>query len=150
MPQSLAQIYLHVVFSTKDRHPFLDDAALRHETHCHLGGTCNHLGCPVRVGGVADPAHVLCRFSRPLSVADLVKGLQRESSKWLKTKGGTLTEFHWQNGYGAFSVGPGHLEAVRNYVANQEEHHRQVTFQEEFRRLLSKYGLDWDERYVWD
>lgn len=151
MPQSLAQIYLHVVFSTKDRHLFLDDAALRDETHRYLGGTCSNLGCPVlSVGGVADHVHLLCQLSRTMPVADLVRELKRESSKWLKMKAGALAEFHWQNGYGAFSVSPGHVETVRHYVTHQEEHHRQITFQQEFRRLLTKYGLAWDERYVWD
>jgi putative transposase len=151
MPQSLAQIYLHIVFSTKERRPCLHDALVRDEVHNYLGGTCNNLDCPVlRVGGVADHVHILCRLGRSISVADLVRELKRESSKWLKTKGPDLADFHWQNGYGAFSISPGHVEAVRRYIETQEEHHRAVTFQDEFRRLLTKYGLEWDERYVWD
>jgi putative transposase len=104
----------------------------------------------LRVGGVADHIHVLCRFGRTLSIANLLQELKRESSKWIKTQSNTLADFHWQNGYGAFSISPSHVEEVRHYIATQEEHHRTVTFQEEFRRLLSKYGLEWDERYVWD
>ena len=151
MPQSLAQIYLHIVFSTKDRRPFLQNADIREEAHKYLGGTCNNLDCPVlRVGGVADHVHLLCRFGRTISVADLVKELKRDSSQWLKTKSPALAEFYWQSGYGAFSVSPSHVELVRDYIVHQEEHHRTVTFQEEFRRLLTKYGLEWDERYVWD
>ncbi len=151
MPQSLAQIYLHIVFSTKDRQPFLQDASLRDEMHNYLGGTCNNLGCPVlRVGGVADHVHILCRFARTISVADFVQELKRESSKWVKTKSDSLQDFHWQNGYGAFSISPAHVEPVWLYIANQEEHHRAVSFQDEFRRLLKKYELEWDERYVWD
>ena len=114
MPQSLAQIYLHEVFSTKDRRPFLQDAGIRDETHKYLGGTCNNLSCPVlRVGGVADHVHILCRLGRTISVADLVKELKRESSKWLKTKAADLADFFWQNGYGAFSVSPGHVDILR-------------------------------------
>jgi putative transposase len=151
MPQSLTQIYLHIVFSTKDRRPFLQNAAVRDEAHHFLGGTCNRLECPVlRVGGAADHVHILCRLGRKISVADLVKELKRESSQWLKTKSSDLTDFYWQRGYGAFSVSPGHIEGLRNYITNQEEHHRKETFQEEFRRLLTKYGLEWDEQYVWD
>jgi len=151
MSQSLAQIYLHIVFSTKDRRPFLQDPTLRDEAHNYLGGTCNNLGCPVlRVGGTADHVHILCRFGRSISVASLVMELKRESSKWVKTKSDRLADFYWQNGYGAFSVSPGHVEMLRTYIANQEEHHRTETFQDEFRRLLTKYGLEWDERYVWD
>jgi REP element-mobilizing transposase RayT len=151
MPQSLAQIYLHIVFSTKERRRLLQDKSLRDETHNYLGGTCNNLGCPVlRVGGTADHVHILCRLGRTISVADLVKELKRESSKWLKTKEPDLGDFYWQNGYGAFSVSPSHVEALRRYIATQEEHHGTETFQDEFRRLLTKYGLEWDERYVWD
>jgi putative transposase len=151
MPQSLAQVYLHIVYSTKDRRPFLHDPSIRDETHHFLGGTCNKLECPVlRVGGVADHVHLLCRFGRCVTIADLVKELKRESSRWLKTKAPSVVDFQWQNGYGAFSVSPRHVEPLREYIGKQEEHHRSISFQEEYRRLLTKYGLDWDERYVWD
>jgi putative transposase len=151
MPQSLAQIYVHIVFSTKERRASLQNKDIRDETHRYLGGVCNNLGCPVLcVGGVADHVHILCRLGRTITVADLVKELKRESSQWLKTKDISLRDFYWQNGYGAFSVSPGHVETLREYIANQEEHHEAETFQEEFRRLLTKSGLEWDERYVWD
>jgi len=151
MPQSLAQIYLHLVFSTKDRRPLLLDPDLRKEAHKFLGGTCKQLDCPVlRVGGVEDHVHILCRLGRTVAVADLIKELKRESSKWLKTKDLALSDFHWQNGYGAFSISPGHIDALTTYIDTQEEHHRKESFQDEFRRLLKKYGLAWDERYVWD
>ena len=111
MPQSLAQVYLHLVFSTKDRRPFLQDTDLRNEMHNYLGGICNGLACPIlRVGGVADHVHLLCRLGRSIAIADLIKELKRESSKWIKTKSPSLANFHWQNGYGAFSIGPGHVD----------------------------------------
>ena len=151
MSQSLAQIYVHIVYSTKDRRPFLHDQSIRDELHRYLGGTCNNLDCPVLcVGGVADHVHILCRLGRTIAIADLVKELKRDSSKWLKEKSPDLADFYWQNGYGAFSISPGHVEALRAYIARQEEHHRTESFQDEFRRLLTKYGLEWDERYVWD
>jgi putative transposase len=151
MPQSIAQIYLHIVFSTKDRRPFLLDKTIRDDLYRYLGGICNERGCPVlRVGGVADHVHILCRFGREISVSVVLRELKRESSKWIKTQAASLADFYWQNGYGAFSVSPAHVEALRDYIANQEEHHRQESFQDEFRRLLTKYGLEWDERYVWD
>ena len=151
MPQSLAQIYLHIVFSTKDRRPLLQDSSLRDEMHNYLGGVCNNLGCPVlRVGGVADHVHLLCRFGRTITIADLIMELKCESSKWAKTKSPSLQDFHWQKGYGVFSISPAHVESLRVYIATQEEHHRVATFQDEFRRLLTKFGLEWDERYVWD
>jgi putative transposase len=151
MPQSLAQIYLHVVYSTKGRRRYLQDPDLRAELHNYLGGTCCNLDCPsLTVGGVEDHVHVLCRLSRTCTVSDLVRELKRESSKWLKTKSPELADFRWQDGYGAFSVSPGHVEPLRIYIANQEEHHRTESFQDEFRRLLHKYGIEYDERYVWD
>jgi REP element-mobilizing transposase RayT len=150
MPQSLAQIYLHLVFSTKERRPYIRDDAIRIEAHHYLGGTCNNLDCPIlRVGGTEDHVHVLCRLGRTITVANLVKELKRESSQWLKTKP-DLEEFSWQNGYGAFSVSPSHVDALRAYIENQEGHHRKETFQDGFRRLLTKYQIEWDERYVWD
>jgi REP element-mobilizing transposase RayT len=151
MPQSLAQIHLHLVFSTKNREPFLTDKALRAETHAYLGGVCRNVGCPsLTVGGVEDHVHILCRLSRTWTVADLLQALKRESSKWLKEKAPSLASFYWQNGYGAFSISPGHVEGLKEYIATQEEHHRKETFQDEVRRLLKKYGVEYDERYVWD
>src|SRR5262249_52958479 len=136
MPQSLAKIYLHLVFSTKDRRPFLQENAIWDEVHRFLGGTCNGLDSKgLCVGGVSDHVHLLCCLGRTITVADLVKELKRESSQWLKTKGGDLGDFFWQRGYGAFSVSPSHVEDLRDYIAKQEDHHRKETFQDEFRRL---------------
>jgi REP-associated tyrosine transposase len=151
MSQSLAQVYLHIVFSTKNRKAFLQNRALRAELHNYLGGVCRSLDSPpLIVGGVADHVHLLCRLSRTHTIAEVIRELKRDSSKWIKTKDAALGEFHWQDGYGAFSVSPSHVEALRKYIANQEEHHRTESFQDEFRRLLKKYGLEYDERYVWD
>ena len=151
MPQSLAQIYLHIVFSTKHRTPFLQDKALRVELHAYLVGACRNLDSPsLRIGGVEDHVHVLCCLSRTRTVADVVRELKRESSKWLKTKDKELAAFHWQDGYGAFSISPAHVGTLTEYIANQEQHHAQTSFQDEYRRLLKKYGVEYDERYVWD
>ena len=151
MPQSFAQVFTHLVFSAKDRRPFLEDRAIREEMHRFLGGTCNRLECPiVRVGGVADHVHVLFCLGRTISIADIVRELKRESSQWVKTKSMDLGGFYWQSGYGAFSVSPGRVATLKEYIANQEEHHRTESFQDEYRRLLTKYGVEWDERYVWD
>ena len=111
MPQSLVQIYVHVVFSTKHRYPFLTEVDFRERTHAYLAGICNHLDSPaVRVGGVEDHVHLLCRLSKTHSMADLVRELKRDSSKWIKAEREELQDFHWQNGYGAFSIGPGHVD----------------------------------------
>jgi len=116
-----------------------------------VGGICNNQGCPVLVvGGMADHVHILGRLGRSISVADLIMEIKRESSKWLKLNRSSMQQFHWQTGYGAFSVSPSHVDQVRSYITNQEKHHAKATFQDEFRRLLAKYGLECDERYVWD
>jgi len=151
MSQSLVQVYLHVVFSTKERRPSLQDSELRERTHAYLAGTCHQLGAPsLIVNGTADHVHILCRLAKVLSVADLIKELKRESSKWVKQECPEASDFYWQSGYGAFSISPSHVEALKAYIAGQEEHHRQESFQDEFRRLCKKYDVEIDERYVWD
>ena len=146
MAQSLAKILLHLVFSTKERQLFLRDSMLRDETHRYLGGILAHLDCqPLLVGGVEDHVHILFAHSRTLTVADVVKELKRESSSWLKTKSTGLSEFAWQSGYGVFSIGQSQVEDVRAYIAGQGEHHRKVSFQDEFRRLLIRYEVEFDE-----
>jgi len=151
LPQSLAKVLVHIVFSTKNRSPFLSDKNVREEMHAYLGGTCNNLDCPVlTVGGVADHVHILCALSRNLSIAKVIGDIKRGSSKWIKTKGRMLTKFAWQNGYGVFSVGQSEVERVRQYIVDQEDHHRKKTFQDEYRSFLKEYGVNYDERYIWD
>jgi len=151
MSQSLSQVYLHIVFSTKNRIPFLQDKSVRQDLHSYMAGTCRNLESPsIIVGGVADHVHVLCRLAKTLTVSDLIRELKRESSKWTKEQSTDLANFYWQNGYGAFSISPSHVEALTTYIANQEEHHKTETFQDEFRRLLAKYHIEYDEKYVWD
>ena len=99
---------------------------------------------------MADHVHILCRFGHTISLADIIKEVKRESSKWAKTKGPTLADLYWQNSYCAFSVSPSHVDDLIAYIKNQEEHHRTESFQDEFRRLMTIYGIEWDERYVWD
>ena len=151
MPQSLAKILVHTVFSTKDRHQFLRDEALRAELHRYLGGIlANHDRQPFIIGGVEDHVHLLSTLSRTCGVAEMVKEVKRGSSLWLKTQGPGLRDFAWQNGNGIFSIGFSQIEGVRNYVAGQQEHHRKVSFQDEFRQFLRRYQIEFDERYVWD
>jgi REP element-mobilizing transposase RayT len=151
MPQSLSAVYLHLVFSTKDRMPFLRDPGLRGEVHAYLGGISKQLDCvPMIVGGVADHVHLLARMGRGISQSDWVKELKRVSSTWLKTRATAMAKFAWQAGYGAFSVSSSNLDAVAQYIATQEEHHRQISFMEEYRNFLRKHGVEWDERHVWD
>lgn len=151
MAQSLAKILLHMVFSTKERRPLLRDKPLREELHRYLGGILANLdGQPLIIGGVEDHVHLLFAHSRTATVADVVKELKRGSSVWLKTKSPELADFAWQNGYGVFSIGQSQVDDVRAYIAGQEEHHRRISFQDEFRRLLQRYEIEFNERYVWD
>jgi putative transposase len=151
VPQSLAKILVHTVFSTKERRPFLRDKPVREELHRYLGGILINLECqPIIAGGVEDHVHLLCALSRTCNAADMVKELKRGSSLWLKAKKPELRDFAWQNGYGIFSVGFSQIESVQDYIAGQEEHHRKVSFQDEFRQLLRRYNIEFDERYVWD
>jgi REP element-mobilizing transposase RayT len=151
MSQSLAKILVHTIFSTKERRPFLRDRELRDELHAYVGGILVHLDCqPIIVGGVEDHVHLLCALSRTCNAAGMVKEVKRGSSSWIKTKDRASHDFAWQNGYGIFSIGFSQIAVVRDYIARQEEHHRRISFQDEFRSLLARYGIEFDERYVWD
>ena len=138
------------MFSTKERRPFFSDKRTRSDLHSYLGGTSRQLECPTLViGGVEDHVHLLARFGRKITQADWVKELKRVSNVWLK-KLGEFDDFQWQAGYAAFSVSASNLDQLKAYIANQERHHRRMTFQDEVRSLLSKYRMKWDERYLWD
>ncbi|MBN2234296.1 MAG: IS200/IS605 family transposase [Opitutales bacterium] len=139
-----------MVFSTKERYPFLDQV-IRPKLHTYLATVTRNAGCEAyRVGGVADHVHLAIRLSRTVSVAKLVETLKSASSKWLKTQSPSLTAFSWQRGYGCFSVGPLDLDALKAYIDNQVEHHTTRTFQDEYRMFLKKYEVMFDEAYVWD
>jgi len=150
MPQSLSRVIVHIIFSTKDREPWLgSDVGPR--MHAYLATVCRDLGAElVRVGGVADHVHIVTTLPRTVSQAQLIEQIKKVSSKWIKTLDARYRSFFWQRGYGAFSVSPSQLEAVLEYVDTQQEHHRTRTFQEEYRELLRRHGVDFDERYVWD
>jgi REP element-mobilizing transposase RayT len=145
------QIYLHLVFSTKHREPFLADRDFRERMFAYLAGTCNDLKSPcLRVGGYVDHVHILCRMGKEIEISVLIREIKRESSKWAKEQSPDLVNFYWQSGYGAFSVSPSHVNPLIRYIDTQEEHHQKESFQDEYRRLLRKYGIEYDERYVWD
>jgi len=151
MPQSLAQIYVHLVFSTKNRQSFLHDPDVRGRTHRYLAGICKNRDCPaLTIGGIEDHVHLLCRWGRDVTIADLIRDLKRDSTKWIKETVSRLDQFHWQQGYGAFSVSPSHVEPLKQYITDQEHHHLRETFQDEFRRLCRKYGIQIDEQYAWE
>ena len=147
MPQSLAKILVHVVFSTKNREPMIA-CEIRPALHAYIIGILENLCCPsLQMGGTADHVHSLLSLARTWTVADVVEEVKKSSSKWMKQQG--IASFFWQGGYGAFSIGESQLRALVSYIGEQEEHHRHLSFQEEFRRLLDRYGVAYDERYVW-
>lgn len=150
MAQSLSCILLHLVFSTKDREPWLD-AELRPRAFAYLAVIARDMGCEVyRVGGTADHVHMAIGLTRTLSVADFMKKVKGASSVWIKDHGSGHSGFSWQAGYGAFSLGASQLDVLTRYIDGQEEHHRVRGFQEEYRSFLAKYAVEYDERYVWE
>ena len=150
MPQSFALIIVHLVFSTKDRAPVLN-TSIRTALHAYLATVARNAGCECfRVGGTADHVHLALRLPRTTTAAKLIEELKTSSSRWLKTQSPNFTAFAWQRGYAAFSVGPSDLDALRQYIDTQEQHHHKQTFEDELRGLLAKYGVEHDERYMWD
>jgi len=150
MPQSLARLHIHLIFSTKNREPVLHEA-VRNELHAYMATVLQNFGCPpVLINSVADHVHILFELGRTVAVSDAVEEVKKSSSKWIKTQGDAFTGFAWQAGYGAFAVSESNVATVREYIATQQEHHRKKTFQEEYRAFLERHNVAFDERYVWD
>jgi putative transposase len=150
MPQSHARLLTHIIFSTKERIPCLGPG-IRGELYPYMATVLKNIQCPpIKIGGAEDHVHVLCLMSRTIALAKLIEDIKVPTSRWLKTKGAALDKFHWQNGYGAFSIGQSAVSRVETYIANQEEHHRRMSFKDEFRKFLKRYQVEFDERYVWD
>ena len=151
MAQSLARLWIHLIFSTKNRFPFLSDKKLRTDIHAYLAKLLREQDCETLiVNGVEDHVHALFALSRTHSIASVVREIKRTSSGFAKELSATLAKFHWQGGYGAFSVSESKRPDVIRYIDNQETHHLKVTFQDEFRALCKRHGIEIDERYVWD
>ncbi len=150
MGQSLVKNYIHIVFSTKLRQPFIHPP-VEQELHAYLGGICKKHEChPIIVGGYTDHIHILCMLSKKIALMKFIEELKSSSSKWIKTKGESYQNFYWQDGYGAFSVNPDDVDVVKRYIAHQKAHHSKSDFKDEYRTLLNRYGVEFDERYVWD
>ena len=151
MAQSLSRLWTHLIFSTKDRFPFLKDEQIRRDMHAYLATVLRSHDCEtVIVGGEKDHVHALFALSRKYSISTIVKEIKRVSSGWVKDLSQSQRKFHWQKGNGAFSVSQSHLDKVITYIERQEQHHRRVDFQGEYRGFLKKYQVEYDERYVWD
>lgn len=150
MPQSLSKIYIHLVFGTRNRARWLPDT-IRDQLHRYVAGVLDNIGCqPLLINSVDDHMHLLFALGRTVTVSHVVEEAKTSSSKWLKTQPGVESGFAWQGGYGVFSVSASRVEAVREYVARQREHHEVRSFQDEFLALLEKHGVEYDKRYVWD
>jgi putative transposase len=150
MPQSLAKNLIHLIYSTKDRASCLSPVILD-GLFAYKAGILKQWNSPaLLIGGVADHVHVLFCFSKNHALAKVIEEVKKGSSKWLKTEGPDFRGFHWQAGYGAFSVSHSHVEQVRSYIGRQEEHHRRHSFQDEFLAFLNRYGMDYNEQFLWD
>lgn len=150
MPQSLAKNILYLIFSTKNREPILT-AEVRADLHSYMGAILRRYDSPaILMNSVADHIHILFCLSKNHALKKVVEEVKKGSSKWVKGQGREFAKFFWQAGYGAFSVSQSAAPAVTRYIENQEAHHRKVGFQDEFREFLRKYGIEYDERYVWD
>jgi REP element-mobilizing transposase RayT len=150
MPQSLSGVYIHLIFSTKNREGLITPG-VEPELHAFLVGSLRDLGCPsLRVNGTADHVHCLFVLARTVAICDVVERVKRASSRWIKTKGPMFRGFAWQHGYGAFSVSESNIEGVKAYIDRQKDRHATRSFQDEYRSFLRKHNIVFDERYVWD
>jgi REP element-mobilizing transposase RayT len=148
MPQSISRVLVHIVFSTKQREPLIGDD-IRPDLHAYLGGIIrNRKASLIVAGGIEDHMHLLVRLPMTIAIADLVRDVKANSSTWMRERIGS--HFAWQAGYGAFSVGPPQEATVVSYIRNQREHHRATSFQDEYRSFMQRYGIEFDECFVWD
>ena len=150
MSQSLSSVLVHLVFSTKNREPSIT-AEIETELHPYMATICRELKSPsLAIDGTTDYVHILFSMARTVTIADIVEEVKTSTSKWIKTKGREFKTFHWQRGYGAFSIGQSNVAPLKRYIQSQKQHHRRITFQDEYRKILESYGIEYDERYVWD
>jgi putative transposase len=143
-------MYMHIVYSTKHRSKVLLPE-VQSDLFAYTGGIYNNLECqPIKIGGYFDHIHILCLLSKKITLINFLQEIKASSSKWIKTQGKSFSGFHWQDGYGAFSVSPNQVQIVSNYISNQSEHHKKVIFEDEYRAFLKEYNIEYDERYLWD
>ena len=152
MPQSLSKVLVHIVYSTKGRHPWLKDKRIRQELYAYKATILrNQVDSPALIiNGVEDHVHMLCLLSRKFAIMSVIEEAKTETSKKLKKQSPDLSDFAWQGGYGIFSVSESNRDQVSSYIADQERHHQKMSFQDEFRLLCKRHGIEIDERYVWD
>ena len=150
MSHTYTRLLTHIVFSTKNRFPFMD-AGLRSRLFPYMGGIIRKLdGKPILINGTTDHVHILASFPPRLALSDALRTVKANSSRWIHEQFPSHRKFAWQTGFGAFSVSYGHTERVRNYIANQERHHHRATFQDEFLNFLKEQEIEYDKKYIWD
>ena len=148
MPQSLSKVYIHIIFSTKNRFPWILEE-IRPNIQAYIVEVASGLGVYTEEIYInPDHVHILCTLPRTLTIAELVQKIKISSSNKVSEIG--PKEFHWQKGYGVFSVSQSKIKIVKGYIQNQKEHHKKITFQDEYREFLKEYFIEYDEKYVWD
>jgi REP element-mobilizing transposase RayT len=150
MPQSLVKMLVHVVFSTKNRANLITPEIEPHLFGYMSGIVDNNSSKLILANGTENHVHLLVSLGKTICVSELIGDIKRDSSKWIKPQGREFRDFHWQEGYGAFSVGQSQVKDVMHYIANQKTKRARTSFEDEFRDFLRKYEIDYDERYVWD
>jgi len=149
MAQTLTRLLVHVIFSTRARTNLIAPA-IEPELYPYLGAICRTNESPLlSVGGTENHVHLLVSLSKNLALKDLIMTVKKDSSRWIKTRGPGFRRFHWQDGYGAFSIGESQVQAVKDYIARQKQRHRCITFEDEFVAFLEKYNVPYDLRYIW-
>jgi REP element-mobilizing transposase RayT len=150
MAHTFTNLLTHIIFSTKDRAPIID-MEVKAELHAYLGGMVREIkGKAYSINGTTDHVHLLVSLPPTLALSDAMKTIKANSSRWVSGKWSARRNFGWQIGYGAFSVSRSNVATVIRYIENQEEHHRKMTFKEEFLEFLSKHGIEYDKRYIWE
>ncbi len=150
MPQSLSNILVHIVFSTKLSKPLIAKA-IKKELYSYMATILKDCECsPIIIGGIEDHVHVLCKLSKTRSMSSVIEDVKKKFSKWIKGKSLEYKNFYWQNGYGVFSIGKSQVNTLKEYIQKQEEHHRKKSFKDEFLEILNRYEVEYDERYLWD
>ncbi len=150
MSQSLIDIPLHLVFSTKERTPWIQPD-IEEELYQYISGVCRNIGCTViKINGVEDHIHVLALLGRTITISKLISEIKSNSSRWIKSKGDQYKDFSWQGGYGGFAVSRRNIESAKKYLLLQKEHHKTVTFKEEFLAMLKQAQVPYDEKFLWD
>jgi putative transposase len=150
MAQSLSKLFVHIIFHIKTREAHIRKEE-KDELYAYLGAIIkDNDSIPILINGIEDHVHILCVMSKNISLSKLVEEIKRHSSRWIKTKGRHYNNFAWQGGYGGFSVSPSLQDKTKIYIRNQEHHHRRMTFEEEYLLFLKEYGIEYDEKYLWN